>query len=689
MANFHTNIAFPMGEITSLHNTCFITGKIIEIHKQSNSADVLTQRYERVNNVPFHYHCNGYELLEFSYTAFLPDDDVLLICRNARGTDLTPDMEIIGFSSGDLRPCLQSALFLVAGDYEKIMTVNYKIVNPDDPQILFVDDDTIEISDGGYGKIRKVIADPSQKTVVKLLGSFVHIDMESSGDKEIVANNGAVGTIVACTNLHYTDWYNVWEVFSGHYMVDSPETIYSAIEFPPISDVSCLYKGSLQSKNWSKTYDDVTVTAYEYGDDPSCRMWGIAATYKGKQALIDGSKNFGNYIVGMNRPDGTRINFYKGFDVWQEAGIYFIGCADDSGLISIFRQDDKTKNFVKEIMYIPKSKQAYIDDITKKYGAPVWDPVRLVGYYQRTVYFCPMGTDSIYWSETDTGEVKKTDMKTGEETFGSIADTLWNHATDELYCYYIPDSVDIPLSPEFEAVTTAAYNYYDDPWWCKVYRFGGVTTCGAGIGFNGEPKRVSFADGASGGTFTVLLYEGASNDITVTKITGGTSRNFGKVILGKENLNQGYLKNRNIDILYYHYLIGMAFNYALLGKMDCVSIGANETRLVRWMWDPMGGFAYETIRKDYASSDNGACILGEFHADKTVGDIELLKSASGFPHESWRAVIKHGIDRKQNEVYTAAAFDGFVKTGTGQKIYLDELNKNRVFWQTKEIKREK
>lgn len=104
-ANKHQHIKFGMSEVKELVNTRVVNAVIIEIDMENNTADIETNRWGRVDDVPFFFHCGGEETVDHGHEAFYEDDPVLVMCINQReNPDSVPTMKIVAHAE-KLYPC--------------------------------------------------------------------------------------------------------------------------------------------------------------------------------------------------------------------------------------------------------------------------------------------------------------------------------------------------------------------------------------------------------------------------------------------------------------------------------------------------------------------------------------------------------------------------------------------------------
>jgi len=94
MASIHESFEYPVNEITELFNTSMITGVIITVDHENNTADVEIDGLGAVPAIPIHYHCEGATTVDDGHLAFADDDEVLIWAKSLH------EMKIVGFPDG-------------------------------------------------------------------------------------------------------------------------------------------------------------------------------------------------------------------------------------------------------------------------------------------------------------------------------------------------------------------------------------------------------------------------------------------------------------------------------------------------------------------------------------------------------------------------------------------------------------
>jgi len=92
MANTHENMEFGISEVKKLADTRVFGAVIITIDRENNQADIETDKWGRIDDVPFHFHCGGEETVDRGNEAFFEDDPVYVMYEGGRGfPNETPD----------------------------------------------------------------------------------------------------------------------------------------------------------------------------------------------------------------------------------------------------------------------------------------------------------------------------------------------------------------------------------------------------------------------------------------------------------------------------------------------------------------------------------------------------------------------------------------------------------------------
>jgi hypothetical protein len=110
MAATHENIPFGTNEVRELFATTVIAATIIEIDRANNCADIETDAYGRINDVPFFYHCEAAETVDDGHLAFNDDDEVWVLAKNAANSIGVPSTLYIVTHADGPKPCLSLLL---------------------------------------------------------------------------------------------------------------------------------------------------------------------------------------------------------------------------------------------------------------------------------------------------------------------------------------------------------------------------------------------------------------------------------------------------------------------------------------------------------------------------------------------------------------------------------------------------
>lgn len=94
MASIHESFEYSVNEVTELFDTSMITGVIITVDHDNNTADVEIDGLGAVSAIPIHYHCEGATTVDDGHLAFTADDEVLIWAKSLH------EMKIVGFPDG-------------------------------------------------------------------------------------------------------------------------------------------------------------------------------------------------------------------------------------------------------------------------------------------------------------------------------------------------------------------------------------------------------------------------------------------------------------------------------------------------------------------------------------------------------------------------------------------------------------
>ncbi|NJL60189.1 MAG: hypothetical protein HC887_11690 [Desulfobacteraceae bacterium] len=572
----------------------------------------------------------------------------------------------------------------MSGDPKELL-----VVHPDayDPPKLFQAGDSLTCSDGGYGTAEDVITESSD---VRLLGETV----VKCWDGTVASSGGATGTVSACYENHYTDSYGIRKVTasgigtalrSRRDSADYGGAVWGPADFSSqASDTGC--ETGMGSDSWSKTYDDVTITAYEFGD-ASDRQWSVAATYQGGSVKIGGSQSCPVFSAAYHLHNGTRIILHKGFDVWKEGDDYYIGvCGDREAKMYVYRLDRTDGDFRLAGTWQSQQK----DYVTVPSGD---DRVRLVGYGKRKMIWCAYGFSSKYRTEEE-GVASETDL--GD---GTIYNGLWNPVERKEYMYFVPqypktEVLDNSLTSRF----IEAHNYYSEPYYCSKYWNGNYDGDGcAGRIFYGTPERHQVS--SVWGTVTITLY---------MPLSGGSGANFyncwtqnyiirpsfvgkdiyGEVLIGGKSYEQGVNTTTKGGRVAFSNTRMLDYSYS--SQYSWCEPGAVITELSEWQFD-ISGIAVRTRTNNFVGSASGSgadrqeCVRqkdtqGNYvWSEQTAGDSDILG-------REWKAVLLHGTDHNGYDVSPMIVYNsGLIKISLGQKNVYNDVSRARVFFQNQPI----
>lgn len=106
MASNYEPIEYDVGEVRELFDSCIFVGTITKVKHDVNKANVETEEWGTISDIPIHYHCPGKETVDDGHLAFEEGDEVYLLHD---GSQLPPNpstLKVVGRVEG-LKVCPQ------------------------------------------------------------------------------------------------------------------------------------------------------------------------------------------------------------------------------------------------------------------------------------------------------------------------------------------------------------------------------------------------------------------------------------------------------------------------------------------------------------------------------------------------------------------------------------------------------
>ena len=391
---------------------------IVILDKNKNETD------EKYDNVPIFYHCepnakqNANGSLENASYAFELNDDVLVRFEN--------NQPIVVARLDGLKPCFKGFLFLHGFDYDKII---FSQVEGE-----FIEGEPTTCSDGGRGTVIKY--EPDKR--------LLYHDARKCWSGTIRGSlSGAIGSIASCEYPHYI-WHPE-EVPNYDKYTKKTESRF------PVEEICAQGCGTTFGgcgRSWSKTYENITLTAFLWDPGTGIPVWSVAATRGNKQLLF----KYGNMKYIFYHPNGSPRYKWEtdtdlrtchiGFDIWEENGHIMVGIANDDGGVFVFKLNDK----YLEMQCTPFSHfktwwaENRCEMIPHWYCHDVADRhFRLIGYDgpNYKLYWCWFNQNRYYEEYLKTGEI--IEKKLGNwptENDGMILDAIWHPLERKVYWYY-------------------------------------------------------------------------------------------------------------------------------------------------------------------------------------------------------------------------------------------------------------
>ena len=411
------------------------TCDIIILDKDKNETD------EEYNNVPIFYHCepeakqrsNG--ALEGASAAFELGDNVLV--RFEEGTPI-----VVARLDG-LKPCLAGFLFCHGFDYDKVKFS--EVEGPD-----FRKGEPTICEDGGYGEVAKYDSDKK----------ILYHDAVKCWSGTITGQwSGAIGYIESCKYPYY-----LWQTEELPNYTEYEKKSEPRFPVQEICAHGCGSKGFVCGRSWSKTYEDITITAFLWKTEfMYLWRWSVAATKNNRQLYF----KYGNQNYLYFHPNGSSRYIYEtdtdlrtchiGFDIWEEEGSIKVGIANDDGGVFVFRLNGEYLKIESTPFSTFRSWWAsYRCDMQPEWKCAdvAQRHFRLIGYDgpNYKLYWCWFNQNTYYEEDLKTHSI--TEHKLGnwpEETDGIIVDAIWNPIERKPYFFYKSGSKLLNLPKEVYA----------------------------------------------------------------------------------------------------------------------------------------------------------------------------------------------------------------------------------------------
>jgi len=104
MASDYEPIEYGLGEVKELFDSCIVVGTITEVKHDTNKANVETEKWGIISDIPIHYHCPDTETVDDGHLAFADDDQVYLLHDGSGLPPSASTLKIVGRVEG-LKEC--------------------------------------------------------------------------------------------------------------------------------------------------------------------------------------------------------------------------------------------------------------------------------------------------------------------------------------------------------------------------------------------------------------------------------------------------------------------------------------------------------------------------------------------------------------------------------------------------------
>ena len=577
-------------------------------------------------------------------------------------------------------------LTIIYGDPEN--KLNYTLLNASSENV-FIDEDILLCGDGGHGIVSEALSST-------LYGDFI-LCHEGAIEGE---TSGAEGMITDCLQKYYEHTYLIYDLFVFSGLVNPTCFGYdkiSAFDISPLSNTSCMAINCSDRVLdwWSKTYDEVIVTAFIYLSLGcfSYPVWSIAISYKNKIIKFPSGLSYepsmGNMrFVCTSRSCESNTNTHIGFDIYSDApDVFYVGfIGDQEATLNVYKINIET--MVAELHFSTPTyvhfSDAYIDILNNQRH------VRLVGYgyvnNQHEIEYAAFGYSdkTIKYIITDNGAISY-EVTTRKY---SVITGLWNPVKKEAY-YVTQDYEEVgdPLFSEIGSRLSDTVFGLNVGFYCGRYNVASSPAylCpGFDYIISGWPEAVHIFDGAcitsisdyySGAQTIAWLEYGVDTDygdflVNNTSFSRGAQTLFIKTerVIGTLGYTEGSCNGPTEIFIWYNNPLCISTAHVPLAKKDYLFLGGvfnlsdmsykyKEINYVEMeLCNQINGFCDDekntvTVKecKTFSSTGSTGCYSSVTDCDEynwietIVGDITTASISDSFPYdEGWKSILLHG-----------------------------------------------
>jgi hypothetical protein len=105
MAHDHEQIVYDIDEVKELFDASVMTGTIVSVDYDNDTADVNIGELGLISDIPIFYHCEGSNTVVGGSAAFYEDDGVYVLNKNGRLNPSTSDLQVVGLVAGLANCC--------------------------------------------------------------------------------------------------------------------------------------------------------------------------------------------------------------------------------------------------------------------------------------------------------------------------------------------------------------------------------------------------------------------------------------------------------------------------------------------------------------------------------------------------------------------------------------------------------
>jgi hypothetical protein len=527
--------------------------------------------------------------------------------------------------------------------------------------------------------------------ITGITGSTIFGDFSGTktGDTVTSYDDTVSAFINDCGDEYYRNTYTIKSVLSGYLFENFIYKAYGAPDVEPLSDRVCF---SSSRPVWSKTYNNLTVSAGEYWSlDYARPRWFITASYLGQPLGFGG----GDLSYGpFTRWKLVGLDFRKcfiGFDVWEEYGsLMFSVCSDtDTRRITVFTVNTETLHANVTESYSGAFEYPEDEFVQTTYKN---ERTFLCGLDKRTAYYCRFGLDIIY---TQIGADVTVSFPHGD-TPGAIVSCCWNHITKTPHWVWNGSNDYYPGEKDAYYSGYCLGETFYQTLACKTY------SNGAWIG---DCEEMPFVGTLSylekyinPGLSVTLPYYAAQN--TTNRFTNTQSRYYENtvtpeitdkgefIVEGVSTIDKGEINYSTGTGLVFQNIRAngglSTSNYSIPPTAMCFSKEAKDVLVGGFLFDASGGCAFSYSTNYYIQRTDRPewCTDVDDWTSHEVGDADLLPLLSGFPYDDgWKAILLSGKDSAGGDIEPSVVYNGFLKTASGAKITSSEMSKYRCFFQ--------